>query len=427
MITRTPAGWAVPGNRWDLLDGVQPETPPSVSVIVAHYNQPAELARTLRALRRQDHPADRVEIIVVDDGSPEPPVVPAGVRLIVQPDEGFRLAAARNAGARAASNDVLVFLDADTAPEPAFLRELTRLPALSWDALTVGRRRHADFAAVPSAEDDLPVEVLGPQRELDEPRWLLDAYERSNNLLELDHRSYRFLIGAVLACSKRFFEETGGFDESFTQYGGEDWEWVYRAWLHGALIAHVSAAVAWHDGPDSAGRNDKDLAAKNSETLRLSHLVPVPGSRGRGISPSRADIVVTGPRAASTPGQDFVSRDSVLAELPGAVLEDGRSRERDRLDRFDRVRLEVVLEQPVRVGNGALASAVAAIESERYAEVVLCAEDGTALLRLVSRRAAARQRRWAGAELLPILRILAPAGVERLTSEVNLAAYLGGW
>ena len=92
-------GQAVPGNRWDLLDGVVPPEPPMVSVIVAHYRQPEQLARTLHALRRQDHPRDRMEVIVADDGSPEVPTVPDGVRLVRQDDAGFRLAAVRNLGA----------------------------------------------------------------------------------------------------------------------------------------------------------------------------------------------------------------------------------------------------------------------------------------------------------------------------------------
>jgi cellulose synthase/poly-beta-1,6-N-acetylglucosamine synthase-like glycosyltransferase len=215
------AGWAVPGNRWDLLDGIWPDTPPSISVIIAHYEQPVQLARTLSALARQSHPASLTQIIVVDDGSSQPPVVPEHVRLLVQADRGFRLAAARNLGAAAARNSVLVFLDADTAPEPDYLRQNTRLPALVPDSVAVGRRRHAELAAVPA---DSPVEIAGRHHELAEPAWLRDAYRRSHNLLELDHRSYRFLIGAVLACSRAFFEETGGFDESFTHYGGEDWE-----------------------------------------------------------------------------------------------------------------------------------------------------------------------------------------------------------
>jgi GT2 family glycosyltransferase len=419
-IKRRPDGWAIPGNRWDLLDGVWPTTPPSVSVIVLHYRQPSQLARTLRALARQSHPAHRTEILVVDDGSPEPPVVPEGVRLLVQPDLGFRAAAARNLGAAAARNEILVFLDADTAPEPDYLREITRLPALAFDCVTAGRRRHADLAAVPR---DAPIEVAGRANELPEPRWLSDAYRASRNLLDTDPRSYRFLIGAVLACSRRFLAETGGFDESFTQYGGEDWEWNYRAWLNGAVFAHAPSAVAWHDGPDSSSRSDSTLAKKNAEALRLAHLIPVPGSRARALPTTRADILVDPPQGPLTPGQRFVTLDSALAELPGpvAVADDS--------DRggLDRVRVEVVIERPVRFRPGALAPALAAVTSQNCAEVALTDSRGDPLVRVVSRRAAARQQRWGGDPLALTLELPASPGIEELTGEVDLEAYLGGW
>jgi GT2 family glycosyltransferase len=416
----------VPGNRWDLLNGVWPDTRPSISVIVVHYEQPRQLARTLHALGRQSHPAHLTQIIVVDDGSSEPPVVPDGVRLIVQPNRGFRLAAARNRGAEAAHNDVLVFLDADTAPEPDYLREITRLPALLIDAVTVGRRRHAELDAVPGTA---PIESAGPVHELAEPHWLLDAYRRSHNLLEIDHRSYRHLIGAVLACTRSFFAETGGFDESFTQYGGEDWEWGYRAWLLGAVIAHVPDAVAWHDGPDSAGRQGGGrtpavLHAKNDEALRLSHLIPVPGSRGRAFPSSRADVLVVGPQGDVTPGQRFVTIDSALAELPGSV---GAELYPADPNEFDRLRLVVVAERPVHLAPGALVAALAAIDTGDYVEVVLTDATGEPLLRVISQRATARQHRWGGEQLLPTLELPAAPGVVELTAEVDLEAYLGGW
>jgi hypothetical protein len=55
---------------------------PGVSVIVPTRNRPAALAHTLETLRVQDYPADRFELIVVDDGSTVPAEVPDGVRLI---------------------------------------------------------------------------------------------------------------------------------------------------------------------------------------------------------------------------------------------------------------------------------------------------------------------------------------------------------
>jgi GT2 family glycosyltransferase len=414
-----PAGRPLPQNRWDLLAGVEPERPPAVSVVVVHYDQQAELDRTLHALARQDHPADRTEVVVVDDGSPRPPRVPAGVRFVRQEDRGFRVAAARNLGASVATGDVLVFLDADTAPEPGYLRALTRLPALAPDCVTVGRRRHADLAGAPV---DAPVERLGPERALADPRWLADGYRRSRDLLDADDRAYRYVIGAVTACSRALFTEVGGFDEGFTAYGGEDWEWAYRAWLAGAVLAHVPDAVAWHDGPDWSGRDAASRAAKNAETLRLADLVPVPGSRPHALPADRADVVVRPPGAPASAAQRFVSLDSVCAGLPGAVPLEGD----DGGPRFDRVRVEVVLERPVRATGDAVAAAVRRLGAEALGEVVLRGAGGDVLARVVSTRARARERRWGVPDLFPVVE--APAdGLEPLDEEPDLEAYLGGW
>ena len=420
-------GHAVPGNRWDLLDGVAPPEPPMVSVIVAHYRQPDQLARTLRALRRQDHPRDRMEVIVADDGSPEVPAVPDGVRLVRQDDAGFRLAAVRNLGARAAVGDVLVFLDADTTPEPAYVRELTRLPALAPDCVTVGRRRHARLAGSGPAED---IERAAMARALPEPTWLTDGYRGSRNLLDGDDRSYRYVIGAVLACSRELFDRVGGFDESFTAYGGEDWEWAYRAWVRGAMLAHIPTAVAWHDGPDIAGRESTAASTKNAEAIRLSELIPLPGSRGRGLRSAKVDIAVVGPPEA-TAGQWYVSVDSALSALSGAdVVESRDLRDSRNLEHLDRVRLAIELLRPVLVTGSRLAAEVARVGDQQLGELVLLDETGAELIRIVSMRARARNERWDRNDLFPTDRSVCP-GLGAITGEVDVEAYLGsfdrGW
>ncbi|MGL5979014.1 MAG: glycosyltransferase family 2 protein [Erysipelotrichaceae bacterium] len=83
-----------------------------VSVIVPVYNGAKYLAEALRTIKQQSYPV--YEIIVVDDGSSDNSSAIAktmGVTLIKQAHLGA--AAARNAGVRAASGEVLAFLDAD--------------------------------------------------------------------------------------------------------------------------------------------------------------------------------------------------------------------------------------------------------------------------------------------------------------------------
>lgn len=434
MVT-APRGRAVPGNRWDLLDGLEPTPPPAVSVVVVHYRQQAELDRTLAALRRQTHPADRTEVIVVDDGSPEPPRVPAGVRLLRQADEGFRAGAARNLGAAAATGDVLCFLDADTTPEPGYLTLMARLPALAPEAVVVGRRRHARLAGLPV---DAPVERAGPAAELPEPRWLRDAYRETRDLLDADDRAYRYVIGAAFACSRWFFERLGGFDEQFRAYGGEDWEWAYRAWLGGALLAHVSGAVAWHDGPDWAGRDLDDpgrRARKDAETLLLADRIPVAGSRGHGLRGASADVVIR-LGAAPSPAAAYVCVDSLLAVLPAAVVHvPGEFADLFAADQRvtgapfrAEAATRVVVDVPaaVRVDRVAqeLREAAATVGVGTLGTVLLGAEEAPAV-RIDAARARARRAAW-GEDLFET-RVVKDADLDPLDAAPGLSGYLGGW
>ncbi|RKR74813.1 glycosyltransferase [Frondihabitans australicus] len=415
VVTRR--GFCLPENDWSLLNGQWPEEPPFVTAIVAHYEQQTELDRTLLALRRQDHPASHLEIVVVDDGSSTPPEVPADVRLVVQEDRGFRLAAARNAGAAVARGDVLCFLDADTAPERGYVRGLTRLPALAPDVVAVGRRRHASLSTVSA---DALLEDAAPPVELEEPRWLRDAYRRSRNLLDADDLSYRHVIGAVIACDAAFFAETNGFDESFTEYGGEDWEWAYRAWLSGALLAHVPEAVAWHDGPDWAARPEAAHAAANAQALRLSERIPVPGSGPRGLRGPLVDVAITVPEGADpTAAEWFVTRDSLAADLPLAALPgDPRSRAK--------TRIVVDVHRPMRVAPGALRKVVEKVAAEQLHSFSVIDAVGDPVCTVTATRAAARAARWQRFDLFPARQGVV-AGIDRIGDDIDVGAYLGGW
>jgi len=294
--------WVVPDNRWDLLDGRWPTQPPAVTVVVPHHEGQADLDLVLTALTLQDHPATRLQVVVADDGSLRPPDTSAAldldVRVVRQERNGFRAAAARNLGAEAAEGEVIAFLDGDTVPEPGYLRHLTRLPALVPDALTVGRRRHADLSGWTPAQLRVWLGDGGPPPpELTQPAWLCEAYAASRDLLDVDSRSHRYVISAVLALHRDLLGELRGFDERFTAYGGEDWQLAHRAYAAGAVLAHVPEAVAWHDGPDWGARELDPTAAreaKNRETLALASLLPDPQARGGGQWDRPALVVVLG-------------------------------------------------------------------------------------------------------------------------------------
>lgn len=93
---------------------------PLVSVLTPVYNYDGYLARTLDSALAQDYPAERIEIVIVDDGSTDatPDVIaeyeaahPGRIRALRQENQGF--IAATNATFRAARGELWAFLDSD--------------------------------------------------------------------------------------------------------------------------------------------------------------------------------------------------------------------------------------------------------------------------------------------------------------------------
>ncbi|EON32955.1 Glycosyltransferases involved in cell wall biogenesis [Gordonia terrae C-6] len=408
----------VPDNRWDLVGDSSPR--PLVSVVIPYYNQPHQLGLVLEALTAQTYPADRLEVVVADDGSTCSPDVSAWtsrliLTVVTQEDKGFRAAAARNLGVAASSGSVLCFLDADTVPTADYVRHAVRLPAAVPDALVVGRRKHADLGQVVV---DSVVEWLRGRRHLEnshdcEPGWLVDAYDRTSSLLAPGWDSYKYLISAVMTCSRTLFDDVGGFDPSFVRYGGEDWELANRAFMMGAVFAHEPRAVAWHDGPDWADRSVRErISEKNSEALALAPLVTDPAARTAGLSYEIPDIVVLVSTEGHTAASLMQTVGSALRGVDGAVwLVGARARSlydqlgvhdsRVRIGRPDastlsRCRFVAEIAGPVVFSESSLALLTAHVAPGECGQVTVDFDGSpSASVIVAASRARHRVRRWA--------------------------------
>jgi glycosyltransferase involved in cell wall biosynthesis len=195
------------------------------SVIVPTRDRPAALTRCLDALAAQTI-ADRLEVIVVDDGSVARTEVASVVRrararLIRQAGEGP--AAARNAGARAAGGSFLCFTDDDCAPAADWAERLV-------DALHSG----ADAAAGSTESSD---GALATASEIVAHAPSTASAPNSSDLL--------FAPSNNLACTRAVFEATP-FDESYPYAAGEDRDWCARLVAAGYDLRSEPAARVVH-------------------------------------------------------------------------------------------------------------------------------------------------------------------------------------
>ncbi len=167
-----------------------------LSIIVPAFNEADYLAATLdsievAATRLLDRSDGTVETIVVDNNSTDRTAAVAlvgGAMVIHEPEQG--IARARNAGARHAEGDVLVFVDADVIVPPTFLQAIH---AVLDDPTCLGGAVDGDYR---------------PQRRL------ARLYLRASRLLT------RMAQGAAQFCRASAFEEAGGYDEA--AWIGED-------------------------------------------------------------------------------------------------------------------------------------------------------------------------------------------------------------
>jgi glycosyltransferase involved in cell wall biosynthesis len=114
-------------------------TTPRISVVIATYNRPDLAARLLTQLAAQTMAATEFEVVVVDDGSRVAfPEISVPYRLTVLRQENQGAAAARHRGARAASGDVVLFLDDDMEVPNVLLEEHARLHDEDPSAVVLG-------------------------------------------------------------------------------------------------------------------------------------------------------------------------------------------------------------------------------------------------------------------------------------------------
>lgn len=124
----------------------QPDAP-TFSVVIPTYNEERFIRRCLESVRAQHYAPDRIEIIVVDNGSTDNTVaIGREYADILLHHPGIRVGAMRNRGAQAASGQLLAFLDADCLAEPDWLanaaQALARERCVTGDSYDIPRNPH---------------------------------------------------------------------------------------------------------------------------------------------------------------------------------------------------------------------------------------------------------------------------------------------
>lgn len=324
-----------------------------VSIVIPYFEEPEKLALTLAGLEGQTYPRELFEVVIVDDGSDPPlvrPTSPLNVKIIHQDNRGFGAARARNNGARAASHDILVFLDGDMIAEAGWLAAHARWHHIVSDALTLGFYARVSVDGIDAStirERHSSLEALFSDRESD-PSWT-GHMVRTDQLTSKHDNLFRAVTSGNLGIGKAFYEALGGFDESFNRHGSEDIEFGYRGQTCGGLLIPSRDAFAWHQG-----RWIENRAAKRQnaaiQRAKLRNLIAHPDFRppatGRSFAVPQYVVTIQANRAAeqvvklaeqvlADPAHDLVLR----IELPDPMDDDERVRLDTRFGPDPRVRV----------------------------------------------------------------------------------------
>jgi glycosyltransferase involved in cell wall biosynthesis len=166
-----------------------------LSFVIPAHNEEQHLGATLTAIDAAAREiGEPFEMIVADDASTDRTsaiAAQAGAQVIYL--QNRQIAAARNAGARAAKGDVLFFIDADTLANATAVRA----------SLAELRRGAIGGGCVFRFDGELPV-------------WARILYP----LAVVLSRSLKLVGGCFLFCKREAFEEFGGFDERY--FAGEE-------------------------------------------------------------------------------------------------------------------------------------------------------------------------------------------------------------
>jgi GT2 family glycosyltransferase len=206
------------------------------SVCTLAHGREAHLANLVRGLDASETAPAELVVAVLDHRPYDLPRSAVPVRQIVMGDAGIALARARNAAASAATGELLVFLDVDCIPHPALVGDY--LAAFrTHRGVMMGEVGYLPRGATDGDLDADRLDALAV-RHSERPGPPADRVGACS-----DYRCFWSLNFAMLRAD---FDKVGGFDESYSGYGGEDTDFGRSCFEAGIPLWWVRGARAWH-------------------------------------------------------------------------------------------------------------------------------------------------------------------------------------
>ncbi|MEJ2740625.1 MAG: mycofactocin biosynthesis glycosyltransferase MftF [Dehalococcoidia bacterium] len=213
-----------------LAEVAEPESYPAVSIIIPVKDRPEDIVECLQSLSDLNYPEDKMEVIVVDDGSKQSisDIVSSFNAKLIKLEESQGASVCRNIGAHNAGGDILAFLDADCIADKNWLREI--VPFIQIEGI----------GAVGGLVDSYYHKSQ------------LDRYEEAFSSLSMGKRlifqgnteSSFYVPSCNLLVTSAVFRAMGGFKKEM--HVGEDVDLCWRIRKNGHILLYVPAGKVAH-------------------------------------------------------------------------------------------------------------------------------------------------------------------------------------
>lgn len=238
-----------------------------VSFIIVNFNGINHLKNCFSALDELDYPKDKLEFIVVDNGSKDQSVEFLEKNypdvIIVKNDSNEGFAKPNNDAAKIAKGEYLALINNDMKIDSNWLKDMfATLDECDDDSyVCVGSKiLNWDGSKIDFIEGSL--NLYGHGYQLDSGKSVEDISDD-----ELVDKDILFACGGAMIIKRDVFLEIGGFDEDFFAYY-EDCDLGWRLWILGYKVRFCSKSICYHKHNSTSKKMNRNfvlnLYARNS-------------------------------------------------------------------------------------------------------------------------------------------------------------------
>jgi glycosyltransferase involved in cell wall biosynthesis len=174
--------------------------PMFVTIVIPVFNEEKYISACLQSVSCIDYPLDKLQVVVVDNGSTDKTLVLArGFNVEIFVKENVNVGGVRNFGASKATGEILVFLDSDCIVEPEWLTDGISIMNSGLDA------------------------AGGLYLLRDNPSWIESGWLLKSSRKSVYQKTF---VGGCIFIKKTSYDAVGGFNEKLS--AGEDTDLTYR-------------------------------------------------------------------------------------------------------------------------------------------------------------------------------------------------------